>query len=244
MLSLASRNVIIFYMESENFDISALSYEEFVEYFFTTPSGEFFELDANGHEYWLAEISDPAVVLSNLTTLCTDFRKTAEGLSQETLANGIDGILSPAHFQVHSVLWNNSLPLKDRIACIRSMYRVFADYVANSKVQVMEGSFYMWWDYVCTAFWFEQTYERKLPVEKYDLLDEDDRRLVDAMFETLIEILALDDERSKSSALHGLGHLHHPGVPAVVQKFIDARSTDLDPLAIKWLESCRDGKAM
>jgi hypothetical protein len=123
------------------------------------------------------------------------------------------------------------------------MYWVFADYVANCKVEVVEGSFYMWWDYVCTAFWFEQTYERKFPAEKYDLLPKDDRKLVDVMFETLIEILALDDERSKSCALHGLGHLHHPRVPAVVQKVIDACS-DLNLLALKWLESCRDGTAM
>jgi hypothetical protein len=67
LLRLTSLNVIIFYMESENFDISALSYEEFVEYFFTTPSGEFFELDANRHEYWLAEINDPAAMPTELT---------------------------------------------------------------------------------------------------------------------------------------------------------------------------------
>jgi hypothetical protein len=61
------------------------------------------------------------------------------------------------------------------------------------------------------------------------------------MLETLGEILRLDNDTTKFCALRGLGHLHHPGVPAVVQEHIDGHSSGLDPDAIKWLEGCRDG---
>ena len=102
----------------------------------------------------------------------------------------------------------------------------------------------MWWDNVCSNFWFEQTYHKKLPTEDYGLLSENDRKLVDAMFETLIELLNLDDSRTKSSALHGLGHLHHPGVRSVIQEFIDTHSSELEPAGISWLEKCCDGTVM
>jgi hypothetical protein len=113
------------------------------------------------------------------------------------------------------------------------MYSVFSDFVVLSNVKPRDTGLYMWWDLILFAFWGKQTYQRKLPGKSYQLLSEEDRTLVDAMFETLVEILKLDNDTTKSCALHGLGHLHHPGVPAVVQEYIDGHSSGLDPDAIK-----------
>jgi hypothetical protein len=103
----------------------------------------------------------------------------------------------------------------------------------------------MLWDHICTAFWFHQSHHKKHASESYSELADDDKRLVDAMFVTLCTILELDDDRAKSCALHGLGHLHHPGVAAIVQRFIGSLRDDAKvPEAIDWLEKCRDSTVM
>ncbi|HEY2168154.1 MAG TPA: hypothetical protein VGJ30_00900 [Candidatus Angelobacter sp.] len=55
------------------------------------------------------------------------------------------------------------------------------------------------------------------------------RALLEAMFETLSNILALPDPRTQGFALHGLGHLHHPGVRDLVQHFLDGHREDFTP---------------
>jgi hypothetical protein len=75
-------------------------------------------------------------------------------------------------------------------------------------------------------------------------LNPDERRLLDCMFETLSRILLLDDPRTQRFALHGLGHLHHPQVKTLVQRFIDENRHEFTPEGITWLEKCRDGSVM
>jgi hypothetical protein len=224
------------------FDPSTLSYKEFIEYFFTKPTGELWILDPDGKEFILHALSHPETILRYLTHFFVEFRQSADRLPLETLDDVITGMVGAANFELQSVLWNNSLDLNDRIQCIRSMYRVFADFVCNCEVEVLVGCFYMWWDNICSSFWFEKT--RSVPTEDYNLLGEQDHALLDAMFGTLAEILKLDDDRTKYCALHGLGHLHHPEVRSVVQEFIDDRRPQLEPSDLSWLEKCRDGTVM
>ncbi len=231
-------------MEAYYFDVSALTFEELFEYLFTSPEEVPFRLDPSGKEFDFVEIQSPEIILQYLTRLCADFAHLAQGLTRESLERGIDQAVGNAGFELEKVLWSDALPLEPRLACPRSMYRLFADYVAKSDAELVESCFYMWWDYVCHSFWLEQTLYRKLPRDDYAPLGEADRELVDVMFETLIEILKLDGERTNRCALHGLGHLHHPGVAKVVQEFIDSLRIDVPPDTRKWLEGCRDGSVM
>jgi hypothetical protein len=64
------------------------------------------------------------------------------------------------------------------------------------------------------------------------------------MFVTLQEILDLPDLRTKSYALHGLGHLHHPGVRPLIQKHIDQNKDQFSAEGLRWVEQCRDGTVM
>jgi hypothetical protein len=72
-------------------------------------------------------------------------------------------------------------------------------------------------------------------------IDSESRALLDAMFETLTAILAIPNRSSQQSALHGLGHLYHPSVPNIVQRFIDSNPTGFE---LKWLEQCRDCRVL
>ena len=53
-------------------------------------------------------------------------------------------------------------PLRERLECVRSMYLVYADYVAKSKVDVMENCFLMWWDLVAGGFWQQLYFDEKI----------------------------------------------------------------------------------
>lgn len=46
--------------------------------------------------------------------------------------------------------------------------------------------------------------------------------LVETLFETLVELLKEPSWNCQLCAIHGLGHLHHPDVPGVIQRFIDS----------------------
>lgn len=92
---------------------------------------------------------------------------------------------------------------------------------------------------------FEVDKERLDSIEiSIDDLSADGRDILDAMLETLLQIAVLDDDRTMSYALHGLGHLRHPEGSAWLQRFIDDHRDDFDEESIKWLEQCRDGTVM
>jgi hypothetical protein len=131
------------------------------------------------------------------------------------------------------------------LQCIRSIYFVFADFVAKSLVEEMETCFYMWWDLLADAFWWQpRLYEAGVKQSEIAKLDGELRALIDEMFETLARILEIPDSRTQDCALHGLGHLHHPRGRERVQAFIDKDRADLTAQRLKWLEQCRDGTVM
>ncbi|MGA8221070.1 MAG: hypothetical protein WB780_05390 [Candidatus Acidiferrales bacterium] len=230
-------------------DLSSLPFDQFVDFFFArapVPDDQqydYFMQDPSGQQFDEAVPSAPSVIVEHMTRLFTEFGQIAPKFSLAQLDQGVWGLLG-CNLRLYEFLWDSSIPLDQRIQCIRSMYSVFADFVALSELKPNETGFYMWWDLILFSFWVEQTYERKLPSESYDLLDEDSRRLLDAAFETLVEILKLNNATTNSCALHGLGHLQHPGVRTVVQAYIDTQPPGLPPDTLKWLESCRDGKIM
>lgn len=103
---------------------------------------------------------------------------------------------------------------------------------------------YMWWDFVASGFWEYLRLAEKTHEGDIMLLNQECRMLLDTLFETLSAILALPDERSQGAALHGLGHLHHPGVQDLVQKFIHQNQSRMSDEDFRWAEQCRDGTVM
>lgn len=146
-------------------------------------------------------------------------------------------------FRLQKHLWLPSVLLTERLDSIHSMYFVFSDFVAKSTVPVMENCFSMRWDFVAKGFW-EQLLLDDIKEGDFAGLNEERRTLLDAMLGTLLKILALPDKRTQGYALHGLGHLHHPGVRKAVQQYLDQHRNELPPEGIRWVEMCRDGTVM
>ncbi len=225
---------------SSNLDVSVLSYEEWLAYFFEQrllAEEEFFG-DAFCSDYVFFDASAPIEVVGYLRRLCTEFRAIGQRYSLPQLNQGLWAILG-SDFELQKYLWQQSAPLVERIACVRSMLQPYADFVAGHPAPVMENCFEMWWDLVLDSFWNRQGCHRDCT-----RLDSEGKALLDAAFNTLCAILTLGDKRCQEYALHGLGHLHHPGVIQTVQRFIVSHRDEFTAEGPAWLEDCRDGRVM
>lgn len=232
--------------ELKDLDLSSLSFEQFAEYFFArkvVPDNEQFDLfmvGLDGKKFSKSVPVSPSAVVDYMTALFSNFGQIATKCTIEQIDQGVWGILGE-NLRLYEFIFDPSIPLENRLSCIRSMYHVYSDFVANLQTELGPNlsGFYMWWDLILHGFWTSD--KSHLPgTWKGDAskLDSESRQILDVMFETLQRILSLPDGKSQESALHGLGHLDHPGVRDEVQRFIDTRGSDF---RLEWLEQCRDG---
>jgi hypothetical protein len=236
--------------ETNALDLSSKSFDQFVEFFFdreVVPDEkqfDYFLTGLAGEHYDEAVHSSPTVVITHMTKLFSEFGAIAPKYSLAQIDQGIWGILGE-NLRLYELLWHSSIPLELRVQCIRSMFSVYSDFVSKSEVEVMPGCFDMWWDLILHGFWFqEKLFERHTEMGDTSMLDAESRLLLNVMFETLKKILGLPDARTQRYALHGLGHLHHPGVREIVQEFIVNHKTELTEQGMRWVEQCRDGTVM
>lgn len=219
-----------------NLELSTLSFDQFVAFFFDHPESEqFWYADAR---YALGEfaISSP-VTVDHLIRLFSDFSAAISRYSPLQISHGIWAMFSPS-FSLIEVLWDSSVPLEKRTGCIRAMGKLFTDFVPTHDAEPLQKCFYMWWHIVATGFWahagqFEAAEPSKLGPEANTLLE--------TMFGTLQQILEVPEPRTQGYALHGLGHLHHPGVRDLVQHYLDRNKGRFTEEHILWIEQCRDG---
>ncbi len=232
--------------EPRDLHLSSLTFEEFAAFFFArevVPDDEqydYFLTDLHGEKYFESVPSSPEILVNHLTKLLTEFGQIASKYTLAQVDQGIWGMWGPP-LSLHEFLFNAPMPVAARLDCIRSMYHVYSDYVAKLEREPdpeIETGLYMWWDLLLHGFW-----NLSRPVVpgtwRGDAakLDPESMSLLDALFETLLGILAIPNRASQLSALHGLGHLFHPGVHEAVQRFIDTNPPGFD---LKWLEQCRD----
>jgi hypothetical protein len=141
--------------------------------------------------------------------------------------------------ELYESLFDASLPLADHLASIRSIYFVYAGGPAERTTKLELAGFFMLGDLVLHGFWNSS---RPVIPGTYpgdpSKLDAESRVVPEAMFETLSRILEIPDRETQRCALHGLGHLHHPGVRDLVQRYTQTNEAEL---GLKWLEQCRDG---
>jgi hypothetical protein len=235
-------------LDDRNLDLSSKSFDEFVEFLFDRevikpdpPNGYVVpDLLRVGECYDEAVPSSPETVVEYMRKLFYEFGCIAPKYSLAQVDQGIWNLLGEP-MALHSLLWESSIPIAQRLECIHSMYYVYADFVAKSEVEEMVTCFYMWWDLLGDAFWFQpKLYAAGIKQGEVAKLDAESRALADEIVETLSRILELPDHRTQRCALHGFGHIHHPSGREQVQKFIDTNRATWSEHDLKWLEQCRD----
>ena len=227
--------------EPRDLDLSSLTFDQFAAFFFArevVPDDEqygYFLIDLYGETYFESVPSSPEILVNHLTNLFTHFGQIASRYTLAQVDQGVWGMC--ANLRLYELLFDPPVLLTPRSDCIRSMYRVYSDYVSKLEREPdpeIESGFYMWWDLILRGFWNSS---RRSWREDPSKLDAESRALLDLLFETLTRILEIPNRASQQSALHGLGHLHHPQVHPAVQRFID---TNPSGFRVKWLEQCRD----
>lgn len=219
-----------------NVDLARLSFDQFVQFFFDRPESEqFWYADPR---YALADVSiSSPLLVGHLTSLFQNFSAATSKYSAAQISYGIWAVFSPS-FSLMDLLWESTIPLEKRAECIRSMASLFADFVSANEAESLQKCFYMWWHIVVTGFWVHQG---QFETPDLSQLDPEAASLVETMFETLKQILAVPDPRVQGYALHGLGHLQHPGVRVLVQHYIDQNKERFTEEHVQWMEQCRDG---
>jgi hypothetical protein len=194
--------------DREQFDVSAYSFDEFVSFLFAhEPSA-----DWNKQPPWyfsLEVLYDPQKVCAYYVQLFRQPSFLLERFSKAQLEEGFWAIHGGAlDCAVSRVIWDTDVPFAEREECVRSMSDLFRLLLAGGLLRETSG---MWWDSLC--------YEWQCGNRKRERGGED-LRMQNVMFEILAVILRFDSEYCQMGALHGLGHLHHPGTAALIHTFI------------------------
>lgn len=220
----------------DEIDISLMPYDEWLSFVFDHPvrnnspqDGWYSKRDYNLSVF----VSNPAQLVEHVTRLCHDFTKLVDTYSLPQINLGLWFVIGPT-VDLGQYLREKDVLIEVRKSCVRSMYRVYADFVSQSDAEEMETIFYMWWDMLLCAFYWMVDSE----------IDEDAREIENTILETLAKILQLDDIRTQQYALHGLGHLEHPKVRDVVAEYINAHGDEWTEDSQQWLQTCLDGTVL
>jgi hypothetical protein len=214
-------------------DISLIPYDEWVAFVFNHPVPNPPE-DTDWYWEFSFEVSKPSQLVEHFTRLCNEFLKLIKQYTPAQVDRGIWCLLG-ARLDFGQYLRDEQIPVEARKLCVRSMYRVFADFVSKSDVKEMETCFWMWWDILLDGFYI---------IGDNGHFEDDAREIENTVLGTLSDILQLDDPRTQKYALHGLGHLRHPKARQVVAQYIEMHGSEWSEEERKWLELCRAGTVM
>lgn len=229
--------------EADETDPSLLSYDEWLRFFFEQPVVKQADEVVPAFDRVITPIDfrRPEQMVVYLCRMCCDFGDLARRYDWRQLDQGAWGALMLPGWTADA-LFGRETDQSIRIACIDTMYRPFAEVLALAPNDAaIENSMFMWWDIVGEAFWSKQgIYDQGL---RY-VAGTEARQTQDAMLHTLKRILHLPERRCQRSALHGLGHLHHPDGAPIVEAWLKGHRSELDEEGIRWVEQCRDGMVM
>ncbi|MGA7626042.1 MAG: hypothetical protein WB630_22560 [Candidatus Acidiferrales bacterium] len=140
--------------------MSSKSFDQFVEFFFARKVAagkeqfDYFPTDLAQEQYHQAVPSDPTKLVKHMTKLFSNFAQMANKYSLAQVDQAIWAI-GGARLRLYRFLFEASIPLQNRLECIRSTYFVYSDFVGKSKEDPDPSltGFFMYWDLVLDGFW-------------------------------------------------------------------------------------------
>jgi hypothetical protein len=168
------------------------------------------------------EYSNRDEQLSYLIKLFNDPEILLKRFQVEVVYKGLNMFLDSYSMYLYSLIFKkeNNGKLENRIECIKSIKNLFEIiFVKDSFSQLA----FMWWDEIITAAYPHGTKE----------FSKEDMKIREAIFVTLNSILNIENTICQASALHGLGHLQHPGTKEVIENYLN-RSNNLNNKFIRY----------
>lgn len=195
---------------TDRVDLTNSSFDEFVSFLFDRHVSV--ESEERDHWYWHVDAEfDAQKIGAYYVRLFTNPEFLRTRFTNVQLEEGFWEIQGPnLDCSVSRIVEDSSLPLSVREKCIRAMEHLFRRLFAEESFG--KTAVPMWWDSLC--------YDWHCGNRNRDRGGED-QELQDIFFQTIAKVLAMDSWTCQWAALHGLGHLHHPGTMALIQRFID-----------------------
>ena len=137
-----------FFFMSKSPNLSPVSFEKWLELIFNCRVSR-----ANSHPLRTDfRVSDKSRVVAHMTRCCREFKAVSQRFTRRQMDRGIWFLLS-CDFNFGEYLADPEIDLQARLDCVRAMVHPYSNYVAQSRVHVMENCFEMWWDLLCSRFW-------------------------------------------------------------------------------------------
>lgn len=136
----------------ETFDLSVLTYPQFLKFFFDRPvvgDEKEYDLFHSGIDSFVA--TDPATVVAHLEAMCRDLSELPSIYSLEQLDQGLWALFG-AGIRCGKYLFDCDVNRGARKSCVESMYLPFKDVVARRITDIRESFYWMWWDTILHDF--------------------------------------------------------------------------------------------
>jgi len=160
--------------------------------------------------WWESEVDvDPEEYAANLTAIFRTPAVLRSRYTRQQLEQGFWMLISVAEPSLTQVLWNSDVPWSVRIALIQATVDLYEKLFA---FDFLDTSAYMFWDGLAYGYC--------VPT-RHPETDMEDRRVQEAMFSALTQILEIDSLSCQLAALHGLGHLRHPHTEKAIRTYLE-----------------------
>lgn len=217
----------------ETVDLRGVSYEGFVSFWFDHPVVPVPEHGSGQPEPWYCEVKgeekfDPIELAPFYIRLFSDPVPALVQFTDEQIDQGFWAILCWPILDcaVPALIWTREIPFEVRATLVRSMFHLFEKFFSVKSQDASDhnswGSAYMWWDLLAHG-----------PGCDMETSAERDEGLLmqDVLFETLQRVVRLPSRDVQWAALHGFGHLRHPGTPKFIEAWLHERRDVDDELA-------------
>jgi hypothetical protein len=193
-------------------DLSGYSVEAITAFAFDRPLPP-----SEGEKQWYfadelyLEITIPgAEAIAYLTALFSSAPELLAPFSDAQVEQGFFFLVGPfGRYEFLEPLWDSSVTWTARRACIAATEPLFANLFEQRELPAIR---WMFWD--CLAYDYDGG--PRIPV-----VDAEDARVQDAMYEVLVRLLERSDSETQRSALHGLAHLRHSGGPGTMERIAE-----------------------
>jgi hypothetical protein len=189
-------------------DLRAYSFNDFVAFMFDRDAPS----DSVGGDRWFYHVDvefDPEIICAYYIRLFQRPEFLATRFTKQQLDQGFWAVVGPnLNCSVYNLIHHSDLTFSMKDDCIHSMTDLFDRFFAKVSLETVDS---MWWDALC--------YDWHCGNRSRDRGGEDEQ-LQNALFRTLSALLSHPSEACQGAALHGLGHLHHPDTPKLIQEYI------------------------
>lgn len=191
--------------QAESWDLTNISFDDFVSLIFDP--AERIKLDTPALEMEVQV--DAKMLCAHYVRLFQKPEFLLSRFTKQQLEEGFWHIMGGNHeWYLGNLMEYSDAPLSSRKECIESMPVLFERLFVNEP---LDTSVHMWWDAFCYS-WHCGNRKRERGGE--------DLELQDTYFQALEKVLTIDSWICQGAALHGLGHLHHPGTSALIGRYI------------------------